>query len=96
IGLPLAGIAAVIAIAVEVVGGAALVAGLFTRTAAIVLAIFTVVASVFFHAYWAVPADQAFMQQLLFYKNIAVAGGLLILAAHGAGAFSVDHKRARQ
>lgn len=95
-GLPLAGLAAVIAIAVEVVGGAALVAGLFTRPVAIVLAIFTVVASVFFHAYWAVPADQAFMQQLLFYKNIAVAGGLLILAAHGAGAFSVDHKRARQ
>lgn len=96
VGLPLAALGAVIAIIVEVAGGAALIAGFFTRTAAIVLAIFTLVASVFFHAYWAVPADQAFMQQLLFYKNIAVVGGLLILAAHGAGQFSVDHKRASQ
>ena len=36
------------------------------------------------------------MQQLLFYKNIAVAGGLLILAAHGAGQWSLDQKRATQ
>ncbi len=96
VGLPLASLGAVIAIIVEIAGGAALIAGFFTRTAAIILAIFTLLASVFFHAYWAVPADQAFMQQLLFYKNIAVVGGLLILAAHGAGQFSVDCKRANQ
>lgn len=96
VGLPLASLGAVIAIIVEVAGGAALTAGFFTRTAAIVLAIFTLLASVLFHAYWAVPADQAFMQQLLFYKNIAVVGGLLILAAHGAGQFSVDYKKAIQ
>lgn len=96
VGLPLAALGAVIAIVVEVVGGAALIAGFFTRTAALVLAAFTLLASVFFHAYWAVPADQAFMQQLLFYKNIAVVGGLLILAAHGAGQFSLDQKRANK
>jgi len=94
VGLPLATIGAVVAILVEVLGGAALIAGLFTRASALVLAAFTLLASVFFHAYWAVPADQAFMQELLFYKNIAVVGGLLILAAHGAGQWSVDHKRA--
>lgn len=96
VGLPLAAVGAAIAILVELVGGAALIAGLFTRTAAVVLALFTVLASVFFHAYWAMPADQAFMQQLLFYKNIAVVGGLLILAAHGAGQWSVDHTRANK
>ena len=96
VGLPLATVGAVVAILVEVLGGAALIAGWFTKAWALVLAVFTLVASVFFHAYWAVPADQAFMQQLLFYKNIAVAGGLLILAAHGAGQLSVDHMRARQ
>lgn len=94
VGLPLAGLGAVIAIIVEAVGGAALITGFFTRSTAVVLAVFTVIASLFFHAYWAVPAEQAFMQQLLFYKNIAVAGGLLILAAHGAGQWSIDHKRA--
>ena len=95
VGLPLAALGAAMAIAVEVVGGAALILGLFTRMAALVLAAFTLLASVFFHAYWAMPADQVFMQQLLFYKNIAVVGGLLILAAQGAGQWSIDHHRAR-
>jgi len=48
------------------------------------------VASFFFHAYWAVPADQQLVTQLLFMKNIAVVGGLLTLAAWGAGAWSLD------
>lgn len=89
VGLPLASLAAVIAILVEIGGGLALITGLFTRSAALILAVFTAVASVSFHAYWAVPADQAFIQQLMFYKNVGVVGGLLILAAHGAGAWAL-------
>jgi putative oxidoreductase len=58
-----------------------------------VLALFTIVASYFFHNYWAVPQDQQFVQQLLFFKNVAVAGGLLSVAAWGAGAWSVDSAR---
>ena len=54
------------------------------------LAVFTLAASYFFHGYWRLPADQQFMQQLLFFKNIAVTGGLLTLAAWGAGAWSFD------
>ncbi len=92
-GLPLASVAAVIAILVEVGGGLALVTGLFTRLAALVLAGFTAIASVTFHAYWAVPAEQAFMQQLMFYKNVGIVGGLLVLAAHGAGAWALGTKR---
>jgi putative oxidoreductase len=41
-----------------------------------------------------VPAEQAMMQQQMFFKNIAVVGGLLVLVAFGAGAFSLDAKRA--
>ena len=75
-------------------GRGALIAGFGTRIAALVLALFTLVASFFFHAFWAVPADQAFMVQLLFFKNVAVVGGLLALAANGAGGWSLDARRA--
>jgi putative oxidoreductase len=94
VGLPLPTLAAAVALIVEIVGSLALLAGFGTRIAALVLAGFTLVASFFFHNYWGVPADQAFMQQLLFFKNIAVVGGLLAIAANGAGAWSLDARRA--
>jgi len=94
VGLPLPTLGAALALTVEIVGGLALLLGWGTRWAALVLAGFTLVASVFFHNFWGVPADQAFVQQLLFFKNIAVVGGLLALVAHGAGAWSVDARRA--
>lgn len=93
-GLPLPEVGAALAIVVEVAGGLALLLGLGTRFAAFVLAVFTLVASLIFHNYWGMPADQAFVQQLMFFKNIAVVGGLLVLAAHGPGAWSVDARRA--
>lgn len=93
-GLPLPTVGALVAIVVEVVGSAALIAGYGTRLAAFVLALFTLMASFFFHAYWAVPADQQFVTQLLFFKNIAVVGGLLTLSAWGAGAWSLDARKA--
>jgi putative oxidoreductase len=92
-GLPAPTLAAIAAILIEVVGGAALVLGFYTRFAAIALAVFTLIASVVFHAYWAVPAEQAFVTQLLFTKNIAVIGGLLVLAAFGAGQYSLDSRK---
>jgi putative oxidoreductase len=92
-GLPMPELGAALAIVVEVGGSLALIAGFGTRIAALVLAAFTLVAAVVFHNFWGVPADQAMMQQLMFYKNIAVVGGLLVLAAHGAGAWSLDAKR---
>ncbi len=94
-GLPMPALGAVIAIVVEVLGGLALLAGFGTRVAALVLAVFTVAATVIFHAYWAVPAEAQMVQQLMFFKNIAVVGGLLLLAAHGAGGWSLDAKRQR-
>lgn len=93
VGMPMPTVAAAIAAAVEVLGSLALIFGVGTRVAALVLAFFTLVASFFFHAYWAVPADQQMITQLLFFKNVAVVGGLLALTAFGAGAWSIDGKR---
>ncbi|MDO9031014.1 MAG: DoxX family protein [Hydrogenophaga sp.] len=93
VGLPMPTVAAAVAIAVEVLGGLALIVGFGTRWAALALALFTLGASFFFHNYWAMPAEQQMMQQLMFMKNIGVTGGLLALAAFGAGAFSLDARR---
>ena len=90
VGLPLPSVAAVVALLIELLGGFALLAGYQARAAALVLAVFTLFASLFFHAFWSAPADQAFVTQLLFFKNIAIIGGLLSIVANGAGQWSLD------
>jgi putative oxidoreductase len=94
-GLPMPQVLAAGTIAVEVGAGLLLLIGLFTRWSALALAVFTLLASLFFHNYWAMPADQQMMQSLMFWKNIAITGGLLAIVAFGAGAFSVDAKRGK-
>ena len=89
-GVPLPELAAAAAIGVEVGLGLLLLIGWQTRWAALGIAFFTVVISFIFHNFWAVPADQMVQQQQSFFKNIAVVGGLLTVAAWGAGAWSLD------
>lgn len=93
VGMPMPTVAVAVGLLIELLGGLALLFGFGTRIAAMALAVFTLAASFFFHAYWALPADQQMMQQLLFFKNVAVTGGLLAFAAFGAGAWSVDGAR---
>ena len=93
VGLPLPQVGAVIAIIVELGFGIALLLGYKTRITAIVLALFTVAAALFFHQYWSAPDAMKMMQTINFNKNIAIAGGLLALAAFGAGRLSLDGKR---
>jgi len=72
----------------EVAGGLAIIAGWKTKWASIALAAFSVVAAATFHNNF---ADQT--QMILFMKNIAIAGGFVLLAIHGAGAYSLDNRR---
>jgi putative oxidoreductase len=77
------------AVGVEVLGGLLLVAGLYTRPVALALAAFSVVTGLVFHS---AIADQNQMIHLM--KNLAMAGGLLQIAAFGAGSLSLDARRA--
>jgi putative oxidoreductase len=88
VGLPLPIIAYGAAVLVEIVGGLALVVGFQTRLVALALAGFSVITAVAFHANL---ADQN--QFIHFFKNIAMAGGLLQVLAFGAGPLSFDGRR---
>lgn len=92
-GLPLPQLGAVIAIIVELGLGLCLLVGFQTRWAALILALFTVAAGIFFHNYWALPPEQVMNMKIHFYKNLAIAGGLLSFVVSGAGGWSVDARR---
>jgi putative oxidoreductase len=94
VGLPAAQLLAIGAGVLEVVAGVLLIVGWQARWAALALAAFTVVASLLFHNFWAMPKEQQFMQQLMFMKNLAITGGLLFVFAFGAGTLSLDARRA--
>ncbi|HEY5210729.1 MAG TPA: DoxX family protein [Stellaceae bacterium] len=84
-GLPLPAVGYVVALLAEIPLALALLVGLWTRPVAAALALYTLAAAIFFHNHLADPA-----QAVNFFKNLAVAGGLFFIVAHGAGAWSVD------
>lgn len=77
-------------IALEIGGALAIIVGYKTRWAAVALAGFSIVSALIFHAN---SADQ--IQSIMFLKNVAMAGGFLVIAARGAGAFSLDARSQR-
>lgn len=88
LGLPVPTVTTVVVGLVELLCGLAILVGFQTRIAALVLAVFTVAATLVAHTDF---ADG--MQMLLFQKNISITGGLLLVAALGAGGLSVDGRR---
>ena len=88
VGLPFAPAAYAAAVALEIGGGLALLLGYRARLAASALALFSVLTALTFHSSL---ADQN--QLIHFFKNFAIAGGLLQVAAFGAGRFSLDSRR---
>ena len=69
----------------EIIAGLAIIAGFFTRWTAAALAVFCVLTAVFYHQG---PEEMGAML-----KNLALAGGFLVLCAHGPGALSIDARR---
>ena len=92
-GLPMPAVLALASGLLELLAGLAVAIGFKARLAAALLAAFTLLASLLFHNFWAMPADQAMVNQLMFMKNLAIVGGLLLVFAYGAGPVSVDTRR---
>jgi putative oxidoreductase len=88
--LPMPQVVAVLTIVVELGGGILLAIGYKARWAALALAIFTLAAAILFHNFWAVEAAQKMNQQINFLKNLAIAGGMLMVFAFGPGRYSVE------
>jgi len=91
--VPMTQVLAVLAIIVELGGGLMIAVGWKARWAAAAVFIFVLIASFIFHAFWAVPADQAQLQNIMFMKNLAIMGGMLYIIVYGSGPLSVDKNR---
>jgi putative oxidoreductase len=89
-GIPLSNILVFGAIAMELGGGLLLMVGLFTRWAALALFFYTLTLALIFHAYWSVPDAQARLQASFFFGHLSMMGGMLVVVAFGAGAYSLD------
>jgi putative oxidoreductase len=89
-GLPYPKLALAGSALVELLGGAALILGYRTRVAAIILALFSLATALTFHSAF---GDQN--QFIHFFKNVAMAGGLLQVAAFGGGELSLDARLSR-
>ena len=88
VGIPFTAFALVIVIAIELLGGIFLILGLKTKWVAGTLIIYTAIAALIFHTNF---ADQN--QMAHFMKNLAIIGGLILIANYGPGPFSLDKKR---
>ena len=92
-GMPLPQVAAAIALVVELGGGLLLAVGWKTRwVAAIAIILFTIAASFLFHDFWNMADAARRTNQVMFLKNIAIIGGLLMVVAFGPGRYSVDKR----
>ncbi len=92
--LPLPAVALGIALIIELVGGLAILLGLFTRLTSWILFLYLIPTTLLFHNFWAMQGTDRFDVMVHFEKNLAIMGGLLILATLGAGGISIDAARA--
>ncbi|HTS12327.1 MAG TPA: DoxX family protein [Candidatus Limnocylindrales bacterium] len=92
-GLPMPAVALGIAAAVEILGGLAVLVGFKTTIASWILFLYVIPTTFLFHNFWALQGMEKMDNQAHFMKNLAIMGGLLILAASGAGGYAVDARK---
>jgi putative oxidoreductase len=89
-GIPLADYLVWGAVALELGGGLMLVAGLFARLIALAFFAYLLALAVIFQPYWTLTGDAARVAHTLFYAHLSIMGGMLFVAAFGAGPYSID------
>jgi putative oxidoreductase len=84
-GIPLATLAAAGAILFELAGGLSVLTGYKSQLGSVLLILFIIPATLFFHDFWNFPADQVQGQMIHFLKNLSILGGLLVLTVADPG-----------
>ena len=96
-GVPLANVAVPVSGVIALIGGLSVALGYQTRIGAALLALFLVPVTLMMHKFWGLAdPHQAEMQQIMFMKNVAILGGVLLLAYFGGGPFSLDARRPKR
>jgi putative oxidoreductase len=91
-GLPMVSVLLPLTIAIELGGGLLLALGWKARWTALVFFLFLVPVTFVFHAFWGIDPKEAATQQINFLKNLSIMGGMLMVFAHGPGAYSLDKR----
>jgi putative oxidoreductase len=89
-GVPMTDVLGIVGPVVEFFGGIAILLGFFTRTAAVLMTLFVIVATLISHRYWEFADAARRMQQTNFDKNLCIMGGFVLMIAAGGGRFSID------
>ena len=92
-GAPMPSVAALVAIVVEVLVALAVAVGAWTRSLALLLALYTLGTGLIGHPFWTMEGAARYGNAINFYKNISIIGGFLLLYVTGPGRYSVDAAR---
>ena len=91
-GVPLPVVTAAIALFMELFVGLAILVGFYTRPLALLLALYTLAAALIGHQFWNMVEPDRAANLINFYKNVSIAGGLLLLSVTGPGSYSIDRR----
>jgi putative oxidoreductase len=95
-GFPMVSFFEVGAILIEIGCGTAVIVGFMTRPAALILAAYTIAATVIFNQFWTMQGDMAAVIMHLFMATVVMLGGCLFIAGTGPGAFALDNAGTRK
>lgn len=91
-GLPMAEVLLAITIVIEIGASLMIISGFKARLGATALFLWMIPVTLVFHNFWAMPAAEQQIQQIMFMKNLGLMGGMLLIMAFGSGPMSVDKK----